>query len=103
MSDKFILDNRKVVPADLETWARWFEQGPSLRRVAHDTINGARISTVFLGIDHGFGGRPLLFETMVFEGELDGVCERCETYEQAEAMHAEVCERVRATTTGESA
>ncbi len=99
MSDKFILAGRKVVPADLNTWARWFEQGPGVRRVGDDTINGVRISTVFLGIDHSWrtDGPPLLFETMVFGGVLHEACERCETYDQAEAQHASMCDRVRAT------
>jgi hypothetical protein len=39
------------------------------RRVAETTLsNGRYVSTVLLGIDHGwFGGDPVIFETMVFE------------------------------------
>lgn len=38
------------------------------RRVGFDTLeNGLEVSTVWLGLDHNFGGgRPLIFETMVF-------------------------------------
>ena len=52
-------------------------------------INGAKISTVFLGIDHqfGMGSPPILFETMVFGGELDQEQERYCTYREAEEGH----------------
>lgn len=38
------------------------------RRIAHTILsNGLYISTIFLGVNYGFGaGRPLLFETMAF-------------------------------------
>jgi hypothetical protein len=49
-----------VSEPDLLTWARWFETAD--RRVAVYSV-----STVFLGLDHGFGpGPPVLWETMVF-------------------------------------
>ncbi len=47
------------------TWANQFEKG---NKVADDIINGKHVSTIWLGLDHNhFGGRPLLFETMVFD------------------------------------
>jgi len=70
MSDFYILgeDNRPI-PADIETWARW-RAGNQDRRVVQQTpVDGAVVSTVFLGIDHGFGldgSPPVLWETMVF-------------------------------------
>lgn len=46
------------------------------------------VSTVFLGIDHGYLERkPLLFETMIFGGAHDQYQERCSTWEEAELMH----------------
>jgi hypothetical protein len=40
---------------------------PEYRRVAQDRVGGVFVSTVFLPIDHSFGGGPpILFETMVF-------------------------------------
>lgn len=97
MTDYYILDNHKPVAAGLVTWAKWFEQGADNRRVASTNIGVARVSTVFLGIDHRFGdeGPPILFETMVFNGPLDGEQERCSTWEQAEEMHAAMCGRVK--------
>lgn len=50
----------------------------------------------FLGIDHNWGvGPPLLFETMVFGGWLDGEQERCSTWDEAEAQHKTMVLRVK--------
>ena len=107
----YILDGRKLVEVDLLTWSKWFETAGDKRRVARDTINGYLISTVFLGLDHNFldTGKPLLFETMVFDtnkkkkyklgdremtsmGE-DMEQERYETYAQAESGHKKIVEK----------
>lgn len=96
MSDFYILKGHEVVPADLMTWARWFES--SDRRVAKTTVLGkADVSTVFLGNDHQFApfGPPHIFETMVFGGQLDGEMDRYSTWEQAEAGHEAMVARVR--------
>ncbi len=71
MSEKRILVNGELIEADLFTWARWFEIDDN-RRVAETFVGDVRISTVCLGLDHGFGGQPEWFETMVFGGSLDG-------------------------------
>lgn len=95
MSDKYILDGKTPVPADLMTWAKWFET--SDRHVAQDVIGDVRISTVFLGIDHRFGdeGPPLIFETMIFGGPNDQYQTRSATWDEAEAQHAEALALVR--------
>lgn len=96
MPDTYILDGKTPVPEpDVIKWGKWMELGHN--RVRADVIGEARVSTVFLGLDRRFGeGPPLLFETMVFGGPLDGQQERCSTWEEAEAQHERVCERVRA-------
>jgi len=61
--------NHQAVPADnVYQWAESFERD---HRVAGCELNGLFVSTIFLGVDHnfGFGGPPLLFETMIFPGE----------------------------------
>jgi hypothetical protein len=79
----------------MEQWCKWFATADC--RVRKTTIRGARISTVFLGMDHQMGdGPPLLFETMVFGGEHDQFQERCSTWDEAEAMHARAVAMVRA-------
>lgn len=96
MSDHAILIQRKVVPCDLRTWASQFENADA-RRVAKYDEGGVEVSTVFLGLNHAWGGGPpLWFETMVFGGPLDGEQERCTTFDEAERQHAEMVERVKA-------
>lgn len=58
-------------------------------RVAQDFIGVVHISTVFLGIDHGFlpGGPPIVFETMIFEGEHDQDQWRYVTWDEAVRGH----------------
>lgn len=55
------------------------------------------VSTVWLGLDYsfGFGGPPLIFETLVFGGELDGWMDRYPTLEAAEAGHEAMVAEVR--------
>ena len=98
MTDRYILDGKRAVECpDLIAWARWYESAN--RRVASDTIDGVRISTVFLSLDHSFGeGPPMLFATMVFGGPLDKEQDRCTTWEEAEAMHKAMVARVRVKT-----
>jgi len=72
---------------------------PAERRVARDEVGDSDVSTVFLQLDHSFTGRPppLVFETMVFGGPLDGECERYATWDEAEMGHARMIARVRST------
>lgn len=84
----YVLDGHEPVLVDLLTWASWFEKAE--RRVAEDELpDGVRVSTVFLGLDHGLGGSVELFETMVFGGEHDGYQARYVTWDQAESGHRE--------------
>lgn len=91
MNGKYILKDKKVVPVDdVLEWGKWFESAD--RAVKQETVNGLWVSTVFLGLDHGFGSNePLVFETMVFSKDgkdLDDSYQmRCSTWEQAEKMH----------------
>lgn len=89
------LEGKKAVPCDnLIEWAKWFETAD--RHLAAEDIGDSRISTVFLGIDHGFGAEVRLFETMVFGGELDGEQTRCATWAEAAHMHVEMLAKVKA-------
>ncbi len=93
---KYILDGKTPVPADLMTWARWFESAD--RSVAKDTIGESEVSTVFLGINHQWGDGPLhLFETLVFGGPLADEMGRYPTWDEAVRGHDEMVARVRAT------
>jgi hypothetical protein len=82
----YILKGHKAIKADLMTWARWFETAKMTRIVKQSETDNGEISTVFLGLDHGLTrARPILFQTMIFGGTLDGQQERYSTWEEAEA------------------
>lgn len=108
MIDHYILVGQTPVPvaADARTpegfaglleWARWFETAD--RHVMRTRIldDLCEVSTVFLGLDHGFGeGRPLLFETMAFwwPARYDSHQQRCSTWLEAEAQHQRIVAHV---------
>lgn len=83
-------DNHVVEIADLIEWGRWLEHAN--RIVGYTQINSqVRVSTVFLGLDHRFPGMPpgppILFETLVFGGPLDGDGNRYSSWDDAETGH----------------
>ena len=95
MSKWYILDNNhKPVHKPVLEAAKWMEDHPNRKTVGYDELkdyNGddVRVSTVFLGLDHSWsGGKPILWETMIFGGENDqGYQERYGSYEQAIEGH----------------
>lgn len=103
MADYFILEGKTVRPASLMEWAEWFENNSDERIIAKtefpdspdDVVPGistCRVSTVFLGLDHNFGsGPPHIFETMVFDGPMNGETNQYSTWEEAEAGHKAMC------------
>lgn len=97
MTDKYILDAKgePVRCDDLTEWAYWMGKEPDPRRVAKDSNGEFDVSTIFLALDHAFGGGPpVLWETMVFRLGANGEMDRCSgTREQAEAMHVQMCEK----------
>lgn len=68
------------------------------RRVDKTTVGDYEVSTVFLGVDHSFGGADtLLFETMVFKGDYaDLFCDRYSTKAAAQEGHDRVVAALRA-------
>lgn len=84
-------------PMSQEEWMVRFGDEP-YKRVARTAIGGdVSVSTVWLGLDHGWSrGQPLIFETMVFGGPLDEYQERYATLEAAEAGHERWVAKVRA-------
>lgn len=91
MNGRYIL-NESGAPEpceDLMMWGRWMEAGN--RIVQQDSVGGARVSTVFLGLDHSYNrgrGEPVLWETMIFGGPHDGYQERYTSRDDALAGHA---------------
>ena len=101
--------NKKGEPLSMMAWARLLGDR-EYATVAYDEIGVAvKVSTVWLGLDHNWGGgRPLIFETMAFtfrdepyvmpsgdEYWWEGVEQyRYHTLEEALAGHAEILSMV---------
>lgn len=94
----YILIDHVPFAVDFMTWALWLQQQDiNYRCVARTDINDrCEVSTVFLGLDHNWrGGEPLLFETMIFGGPLNGEMWRYSTWAAAEQGHAEATVQAR--------
>lgn len=106
----YILDEKgEPKQADTLEWAAWYEQAQRAGtcKIALDLIGPYRVSTIFLAIDHNFWGkgRPILWETMVFDERsrpdqergsgLDLEMDRYTSKRDALRGHADMCDRVR--------
>ena len=100
----YLLHGRVVVPVPMRDWTL---QPIAVRRVAEDRVGNVWVSTVFLGLDHGWvEGRPILFETMVFavddEDGADLHQERYATWDEAAAGHARIVAGLRSSVATEA-
>jgi len=87
------LVNKEPVECGLLEWAEFFEFGD--RYIKNTQFPLCWVSTVFMGIDHNFyygpeENPPLLFDSMIFEGSLDGEQWRYATYKEAEEGHEQL-------------
>jgi hypothetical protein len=97
MSRWYILNNNnKPIPASIIEAADWLEEGSDRRTVKRDEIGDILVSTVFLGLDHSWtpGGKPVLWETMIFGGEHDQYQERYTSHKDALEGHKKALELV---------
>jgi hypothetical protein len=84
-----------VEEPDLMTWARWYEGAN--RTVARSERDDVAVSTVFLGLDHNFGGGGArqLFETAVLvNGLVTETVDRVATWKDAEKLHRQTVKRI---------
>lgn len=98
-------ENHVPVPADSALGMQW-------DRVAFTKFLGVDVSTVFLSVDHAHDGAPVLFETVIFGGPLNGEQWRYRTWDEAVEGHRRavrrafwapfkaVCDRVRSACRG---
>jgi len=91
-------DNTTTKKANsIEEWADWFEHADN-RLIKQTQVRAARVSSVFLGIDHSFdtseGAEPILFETMIFGGAYDQFQWRYTTAEEALEDHDKIVKMV---------
>lgn len=91
----YILKERRVVPVGFCKWAIWFQEQVESRIVSRTRIGVADVLTVFVGLDCGSGtGPPMIFETMVTDGSMDGECTKYSSWEQAERGHQMTIEQL---------
>lgn len=88
-------EGEPVAVESVQEWSTWFSTGDR-RHVAEDTVGDVRVSTVFLGLDHNFtgNGKPVLWESMVFGGELDQEQWRYDSLQAAMDGHGELLRKV---------
>ena len=91
MSDYY---DRNGNPISFKQWAELWT--PENKRVAFARVGDVEVSTVWLGLDHGFNpaGPPVIFETMVFGGPHSEDQERYCTEEDALDGHRRWVQRV---------
>lgn len=98
-------ENQQPVPCgSVMDYFRWHESMPESSNwyakktgagfsIARTKVGERDVSTVYLGMDHGFdGGPPILWETMVFPG--GEKCERYATHQEAVHGHDQICREV---------
>jgi hypothetical protein len=90
----YILDkDNKPIPSDVNEYNKWQSKNQETKCVKQEYIGDLYVSTVFLGLDHSFRSNiPLLWETMVFNGEDDIYQERYSCYEDAVEGHKRALE-----------
>lgn len=75
---------------DLSKWGAWMAVHPDERHLAVDEQGQVKVSTLFLGLDHGYGSdssEPILWETRIMRGVHDGETKRYKTKEEALEGH----------------
>ena len=93
MSNYYYLnDDHSVMPCSSSLWSIQFEEMKKndTRHVNVDEINGCRVSTVWLGLNHNFFNEevPLIFETIIFNENSDSIyMDRYSTWEEAQQGH----------------
>jgi hypothetical protein len=92
-------ENKNPVPCSTYEFTMQQEQFEKFKRVAKTQLGPYTVSTVFLSIDHNWGGKgpPVLFETMIWSdkqtdklGEFFNFQTRYCTWEEAIAGHESI-------------
>lgn len=86
----WILDaSKNIVASNLIEVAKFMNSNACIvvqTKITEDIM----LSTVFLYIDHSFGNRPVLFESMWFGGISNGLVKRYHTYNDALNGHSQM-------------
>lgn len=94
--------DRKARPIGMIQAGQLKWEQPGYERIGHSWLVGrlgaVEVSTVWLGMDHGWrGGPPIIFETMIFcdDDELNLSCWRYSTVKDAQIGHRRVVKLVK--------
>lgn len=97
----YLLDeNKEPYPVTIEEVIKLYND-PDMKIVQQDRIDDIFISTVFLGMDHGWNWinspvhKPVLWETMIFGGKHDQYQERYTSHHDAVEGHQRALELVK--------
>lgn len=97
MSFLYIFEDGKEKP--VKNWAEysaWYDTIPEDIRTGvgftlkKDQCGDILVSTVFLGVDHGWGSQPAIWETMAFKNGEEIRCNRYSTRDEALAGHERI-------------
>ncbi len=89
-SKYYILKGKIPKKVSIFEWADWFEERDKRKIKRTKLSNGTIVSTVFLGVDHGFPSvEPLIFETMVFKEENEYM-DRYSTFDESVDGHDKI-------------
>jgi len=89
--------DREGDPISYEEWLEKFET-PGYQHIAKTELDGGvMVSTIWLGMNHQYneGGPPIIFETIIFEGEHDQEMWRYSTFEEALADHHRIVQALK--------
>ena len=103
MSDYYYLNDDKTVrPCSSQEYGdqRMSMAVNNTKHVGYNLVDGHRVSTVWLGINHNWAefGKPLVFETMVFEDDKTGqeiYMDRYSTWDEAVEGHQKAIQWVK--------
>jgi hypothetical protein len=92
-------ENKNAIPCSSKEWGdqREIMRRTKTKHVNDEMVDGKRVSTVWLGLNHAIDEKatPLIFETLVFEGKDEIYCERYSIWEEAEEGHKRAVEWVK--------
>jgi hypothetical protein len=88
-------ENNAILCEDITEYSNWERDNRKQKVTKQDHIGKVLVSTVFLGLDHGFGSeKPLLWETMIFGGDHDLYQDRYSSIEDALIGHQQAVDLV---------
>lgn len=89
--------DRNGMPMTEEEWTATFNTNSLQDEISFDKVGNVEITTVWLGLDHQLlpAGPPLIFETMIFGGKLDGYQLRYSSESDAIQGHKTIVELIR--------